>query len=187
MFCEKCGKPNAENAVKCKGCGAMMPAKTGCGGFGDILSYENSEIGTKESGVTMTRPIMAPQPPENDYKFIMSIAAIVVSVVALIVSFIAFAVSTSKPVASDDDDTKGQNEKSTEDTKGEETTELSEEQQKAYDYFYQKATDDGKNEEDAKKEAADALKDKVKMREYAEAVLFADVKDEKEKAKAVNK
>ena len=40
MLCEKCGKMNGVNAVNCAFCGAPMPAKSGCGGFGDILDYE---------------------------------------------------------------------------------------------------------------------------------------------------
>ncbi len=42
MLCEKCGKKNRADAVKCSECGASMPGKSGCGGFGDILSYEKT-------------------------------------------------------------------------------------------------------------------------------------------------
>ena len=40
MFCEKCGTDNRDNATVCSRCGEKMPATSSCGGFGDILSYE---------------------------------------------------------------------------------------------------------------------------------------------------
>ncbi len=55
MLCEKCGKKNSADATKCFSCGAAMPGKSGCGGFGDILSYEKTASpsvgGSVSSGV----------------------------------------------------------------------------------------------------------------------------------------
>ena len=58
MLCEKCGKNNPAGAEKCLICGAGMPSREGCGGFGDVLSYEKSNsqevniIGSKENAMT---------------------------------------------------------------------------------------------------------------------------------------
>lgn len=41
MFCEKCGTDNKDNATVCSRCGEKMPASSFCGGFADILSYED--------------------------------------------------------------------------------------------------------------------------------------------------
>ena len=48
MLCEKCGKNNEVNSKKCRYCGADMPERSVCGGFGDILTYD-AKPETKES------------------------------------------------------------------------------------------------------------------------------------------
>ncbi len=104
MYCEKCGKANPENQTKCKYCGALMPQKTSCGGFGDILSYENSEPGIKEGVTVMNQaPVTAPD-KTSSLAPILSIVAIGVSVVAIILSIAAMLMSASGNDAVEDAD-----------------------------------------------------------------------------------
>ena len=42
MLCEKCGKNNDVGIKNCSHCGADMPERSVCGGFGDILSFDVS-------------------------------------------------------------------------------------------------------------------------------------------------
>ncbi len=95
MYCEKCGKSNPENQSKCKHCGTLMPQKTACGGFGDILSYENSEHSVKE-GVTVMNTVPAKASEKaSPLAPILSIVAIGVSVVAIILSIAAMLMCAS--------------------------------------------------------------------------------------------
>ena len=60
MFCEKCGTDNRDNATVCSRCGEKMPATSLCGGFGDILSYEE-KIPPASSAPSTVQPVS----PEN--------------------------------------------------------------------------------------------------------------------------
>ena len=53
MLCEKCGKMNDSKSEKCCFCGAPMPARIVCGGFGDILDYE---------AINASKPVAASAP-----------------------------------------------------------------------------------------------------------------------------
>ena len=52
MICDKCGKSNLKEAVRCEHCGAEMPKKVDCGGFADILSFKET-MAQPEGGADM--------------------------------------------------------------------------------------------------------------------------------------
>lgn len=99
MLCEKCGKMNDSKSVKCGFCGSDMPKRSGCGGFSDILSYEN---------LNTAKPITPPVTPNlvdpvevkklharfenmkrsNRILSIMSLCSIALAVVAVVISVI---------------------------------------------------------------------------------------------------
>ncbi len=49
MICEQCGKSNIDGVLRCTYCGAGMPSTTACGGFADILTFQDTQATTSLS------------------------------------------------------------------------------------------------------------------------------------------
>lgn len=170
MYCEKCGKANPENQTKCKYCGALMPQKTSCGGFGDILSYENSEPGIKEGVTVMNQaPVTAPD-KTSALAPILSIVAIGVSVVAIILSIAAMLMSASgnDAVEDADDVTEATEEMDVEEEPDDEFMGLlTKEQNAAYKYFLENPAPGVESEFDKQAFALVSISDRGAMKTYA--------------------
>lgn len=78
MFCSKCGKNNPDNAAKCKFCGSDMPAVNVCGGFGDILKYENDDYVPEKP--------KAPEVKKSKAPAIFSVIAVLFGIIAILLS-----------------------------------------------------------------------------------------------------
>ena len=101
MICNQCGKNNPFGVKECTYCGTPMPAKSGCGGFEDILTYKPPvapapAASTPSTGMggtggygtnpTLRGPAVPPKPaPKNHFALYGMIVALVL-IVALWIS-----------------------------------------------------------------------------------------------------
>ena len=73
MFCEKCGTDNRNNATTCSRCGEKLPSASFCGGFADILSYEDKIPSASQS--TAHTSVSASTAPEKHSSEIRKLTA----------------------------------------------------------------------------------------------------------------
>lgn len=70
MLCNQCGKNNPFGVSECTYCGASMPARSACGGFADILTYQppNNQQPTQNSLASQSTPMGQNMAPFGDGK-----------------------------------------------------------------------------------------------------------------------
>ncbi|MBE6911580.1 MAG: zinc ribbon domain-containing protein [Oscillospiraceae bacterium] len=71
MFCEKCGTDNRDNATTCSRCGEKLPSPSFCGGFADILSYEE-KIPSSSSGADGTSSCFSAEKYDSSIRKLMA-------------------------------------------------------------------------------------------------------------------
>lgn len=98
MLCEKCGSMNIVNSENCAQCGASLPAKSACGGFGDILDYEavnkaRTEVAPSSGGTDPVELRKIKKKVElltakNKKLTVLSIGSVAFALVALIIAVV---------------------------------------------------------------------------------------------------
>ncbi len=119
MICDKCGKSNVKDLIKCAYCGAEMPKKAESSGFSDIFTFEGPDVSAANSNLNYSGTDGSERISDKDMQKLLkkqdniinstqknaliSLAAVGISFIVLVISIVFGVVISSGLTQSNDD------------------------------------------------------------------------------------